>query len=263
MTDPLKNANHWDGAEYCKIAFPQHSINRGFLSEHPFGNHEVVLDIGCGDGTTTREIGLMVPSGQVLGIDASSKMIDFAKAIPHEKNTHFELLNAQKISFFEKFDVSTCFFCMQWVPDKIQTFRHISQALKTKGRFLMIVPLPHPHLPSIRAMLIGQKKWQQYFENYQDPLVYINDFHYEQYAENAGMQISSFRVDPTPIQFPDYASFFGFMSQMTPHLEQLESLDQKHLFIEELIVEYSKIYPPTQQGGYTLTYHLVKLCAVK
>ena len=41
---------------------------------------ERVLDVGCGNGKVTREIAALVPRGSVVGVDASAKMVDFAKA---------------------------------------------------------------------------------------------------------------------------------------------------------------------------------------
>lgn len=38
-----------------------------------------ILDIGCGDGPLTAQIASMVPSGRVLGLDASSSMISTAR----------------------------------------------------------------------------------------------------------------------------------------------------------------------------------------
>jgi len=82
----LSISTHWDGDEYRKISFPQNTINRAFLDVQKFQGNELVLDIGCGDGTTSREILTLISQGSVLGIDASASMIDTAKkTFDHDK----------------------------------------------------------------------------------------------------------------------------------------------------------------------------------
>ena len=164
---------HWDGEEYRRVAFPQKKINSAFLKNFNWLGQEHVLDIGCGDGTTTIEIAQKVPQGSVLGIDASPSMIDTALLIKDIPNLHFELRNAQDIAFENQFDLATSFFCMQWVPDKKGTFQRIATALRAQGQFLMITPVPHPNIPKIRKELLATEQWKSYFSNYLDPLRYI------------------------------------------------------------------------------------------
>jgi len=256
-------SNHWDGVEYRRISLPQYEINMAFLSEYNFAGNEKILDIGCGDGTTSRAMAAKIPQGTVLGVDTSSSMIAAAKQASNPVNIQFQLLSAQKLNFSQQFDLSTSFFCMQWVPNKLLTMQKIYHALKPGGRFLMIVPMPHPHLPSIRQKLITTARWQNYFKDYVDPLIYINDCDYKLYAHTAGLEVIAYRVDVTPVIFPSYKDFFDFMSQMTPHLSNLPTSEEKTAFMQELVNEYLKIYPTTANNTYQLNFNLVKFSAEK
>jgi len=254
-------SSHWDGNKYKKIALPQYEINNAFLNKHPFIGNEIVLDIGCGDGETTNEIATRIPLGKVKGIDASTSMIETARETHHLKNLSFALLNAQQINFSQEFDIITCFFCMQWIPEKLKTFKKIFSALRSGGHFLMIVPLPHPHLPVIRKKLITSEKWKKYFVSYEDPLIYINDSNYKFFAKEAGLSLSFFKIYSTSINFKDYDSFFNFMYEMTPHLSCLPNKQKKEAFLHELLNEYLEIFPVNTAGDYQLNFEFVKLHA--
>ncbi len=259
----ISPAQHWNGADYHRISSPQFNINKAFLNEYIFHGDETILDIGCGDGRTSREIAKKIPHGEILGIDASNSMIEIANK--NNKYTHlrFQLMNVQQIDFSNQFDVGICFFCMQWVPDKKDTFRRIYQSLKQQGRFLMIVPLPHPYLPMIRQQLISSPRWKKYFGYYEDPLIYINDSNYEIYAQTAGFREFHSRIDDTPVIFKNYDIFFDFLNQMTPHLSCLPLPNEKADFMHELLEQYLKINPIASDGSCNLTFNLIKCCAIQ
>lgn len=254
---------HWNGVAYSNISLPQYNVNLAFLSEQSFQGDETILDIGCGDGNTTKVLAARVLRGKVLGIDASLSMIEAATKAKCPENLSFQLLNAQQLNFQHQFNIITCFFCMQWVPDKLTLFRNIFCSLKSKGRFLMIVPLPHPYLPEIRQILITLPRWEKYFKNYNDPLIYINDKHYQKYAEDAGLKVTSYSEILTPVKFSSYEKFFNFMSQMTPHISSLPSQCEKDEFMNELVKRYLDYYPMLSDGSCILNFNLVYFCAYK
>lgn len=59
------------------------------------------MDVGCGDGKITAQIGEKVPNGQVLGIDKSSSMIELAKlsfSQVIQQNLNFEIEDIQRFT---------------------------------------------------------------------------------------------------------------------------------------------------------------------
>lgn len=255
--------SHWDGDEYSKVSLPQYEINKSFLNNYNFRGNENILDIGCGSGKTTRAMTAKIPLGTALGIDISQSMITKAITDNSLPNLSFQLGNIEHLNYESAFDLCTCFFCMQWVPNKLKAFKQVYFSLKPSGLFLMIAPLPHPILPKLRQNLISQTHWKQYFNNYKDPLIYINDTKYEEYAKIANLKIIDYQVEDTNISFPDYDRFFEFMKQMTPHLNQLPDMNKKNDFIHELLELYLSHYPTTIDGTYYVTYRLVKLITKK
>lgn len=259
MNKVLSTDGHWDGLIYSQISKPQYRTNIEFLEKFVFSDHEIGLDIGCGEGRTTREIAKKIQNGKIIGIDISNSMLEAAISRSNAKNIEFKLESVLQMDYFEKFDFCTSFFCLQWVPEKMQAFRKIYRALKPKGRFLAIIPLPHRHLPVIRQKMMQEDKWSKYFTNFDDPLVYINDSDYAGYASCSGFKIDSLLEEEVSFQFLKYNQFFDFMREMTPHIKVLQNSEEKDKFIHQLIEEYTKFYPATEDGVYTLIYRLAKI----
>ena len=90
---------------------------------------ELVLDIGCGEGTLTRKI--VERGGTVLGIDNSSEMVAAAR----EKGVDVVLLPAEDMEFCAEFDAAFSNATLHWVLEKEQAARAIFRALKPGGRF--------------------------------------------------------------------------------------------------------------------------------
>jgi ubiquinone/menaquinone biosynthesis C-methylase UbiE len=106
--------------------------------------NERVIDIGCGTGSLTIEIGrkLSAENGLVVGIDAAAKMIRLArkKAIDL-KQVQFDIMAAERLGYEdESFDgaVSTFFFHHIDVELKVAALNEMWRVLK-KGKQAIII----------------------------------------------------------------------------------------------------------------------------
>ena len=112
--------------------------------------HEKVLDIGCGTGSLTIEIGRQLSAdnnGLVVGIDAASKMIRLAckKAIDL-KQVQFDIMAAERLGYEDgSFDgaVSTFFFHHIDFELKVASLNELWRVLK-KGKQVIIVDVDIP-----------------------------------------------------------------------------------------------------------------------
>jgi trans-aconitate 2-methyltransferase len=68
----------WDAVTYDRIAGPQEEWGREVLARLELNGDETVLDAGCGSGRVTRLLLERLPSGHVIGVDASPAMIELA-----------------------------------------------------------------------------------------------------------------------------------------------------------------------------------------
>jgi trans-aconitate methyltransferase len=93
---------------------------------------ERILDLGCGTGHLTAQI---AESGAVVtGVDRSAEMVAAAQsAYPKLK---FEVVDARKLAFNEKFDAVFSNATLHWIHEPEAVLRGIFKSLRTGGRFV-------------------------------------------------------------------------------------------------------------------------------
>jgi ubiquinone/menaquinone biosynthesis C-methylase UbiE len=69
----------FEGEKYKLASKHQKEWGNRLISELEFTGNEVILDLGCGDGVLTEQLSALVPNGKVIGMDASTGMIETAK----------------------------------------------------------------------------------------------------------------------------------------------------------------------------------------
>lgn len=109
------------------------------------------LDIGCGNGGTTRRAARIVTDGRggpdggaVVGIDLSGPMLDQARTLAARDgltNITFEYGDAQVHPFIaEWFDVAISRFGIMFFADPVAAFGNIRRALCRGGRLAFVCP---------------------------------------------------------------------------------------------------------------------------
>ena len=147
----VDQAEAWDGPEgehwathyarYDAIIAPHHAL---LLAAAAFAPGERVLDIGCGNGITSRDAARSVgPSGEVLGVDLSGPMLARAKQLAEDEgldNVRFEQVDAQ-VHPFEPgaFDLAMSRFGVMFFADPVAAFTNIAGAVRASGRLAMLV----------------------------------------------------------------------------------------------------------------------------
>ena len=93
---------------------------------------ERILDLGCGTGHLTAEIGAV--GAIVTGIDRSPEMI--AKASAQHPGLEFKVVDARELSFDREFDAVFSNAALHWIPEPEKVIRAVAAALKPGGRFV-------------------------------------------------------------------------------------------------------------------------------
>lgn len=127
---------HIDHIESLNAPLSNISLERAMLKEG-----EVVLDVGCGGGATSRHMAERVSSqGHVLGVDISSTILAVAKERSgHIPNLRFEVGDAQIMDFGEDaFDLVYSRFGVMFFQDVIAAFTNLHRALKPTGRLTFL-----------------------------------------------------------------------------------------------------------------------------
>lgn len=101
-----------------------------------------VLDIGCGNGESTRAAARVAVDGSALGIDLSTRMVERARELASREgpaNVAFERADAQIHAFEPKaHDVAISRFGAMFFADRIAAFANISHAIRPDGRLVLL-----------------------------------------------------------------------------------------------------------------------------
>lgn len=142
-------AKHWDGEEgddWTDNAERYDATDRylwhEFVSKVPVGESERIVDVGCGTGKSTREVARAARAGRVLGIDLSSRMLDYARRRSDEEgltNVEYVQGDAQVHPFpAAAFDLAISLFGAMFFNDPVAAFSNIRQALRPNGRLACV-----------------------------------------------------------------------------------------------------------------------------
>jgi SAM-dependent methyltransferase len=122
-------------------------LNKVLRRAYGLRRDDVVLDIGCGMGQTTREAARAAPGGSVVGVDYSAAMIKRARELTEADglpNVTFVHADSQSHSFpSESFDVGISRFGTMFFSDPVAAFANIARALRRDGRLVMMVWQAH------------------------------------------------------------------------------------------------------------------------
>ncbi len=124
--------HEFDAAAYRKASDLQKTWGTPLVDELNLRGDEHVLDLGCGDGSLTRQIAERVPGGMVVGIDASYRMIELAREL-EAPNLRFEWMDVNELDMPEPFDVVFSNAALHWVHDHEGLHRRIYRCLEPGG----------------------------------------------------------------------------------------------------------------------------------
>jgi ubiquinone/menaquinone biosynthesis C-methylase UbiE len=105
---------------------------------------ERVLDIACGTGLVSFEAARAVgPTGRVLGIDLSERMIDAAERRARDlglSNCSFSRMDAEMLALPNaSFDLVLCALGLMYMPGPELALREMSRVLRPGGRVSLVV----------------------------------------------------------------------------------------------------------------------------
>jgi SAM-dependent methyltransferase len=147
----VEQAQAWDGPDgeywathqerFDNTIRPHHSLLMAAAAVAP-GEH--VLDVGCGNGLTSRDAARAAgPGGSVLAVDLSGPMLAKAEQLAKDEglgNVRFEQGDAQ-VHRFEAgaYDLAMSRFGVMFFADPVAAFTNIASALRPGGRLAMLV----------------------------------------------------------------------------------------------------------------------------
>jgi SAM-dependent methyltransferase len=139
----------WDGDEGTDWARDWERYDLGVRSHHlrlmeaaAISRGEHVLDVGCGNGQTTRDAARSAAEGSALGVDLSSGMIARARELARREkltNVTFEIADAQVHPFEPvSYDIAISRFGAMFFGDPVAAFTNIARGLRPGGRLVLM-----------------------------------------------------------------------------------------------------------------------------
>jgi SAM-dependent methyltransferase len=123
-----------------------------------------VLDVGCGNGLTTREAARLASAGSATGVDLSARMLDLARRRAADAglaNVSFVQADVQVADLGEaRYDRVISRNGVMFFGDPVAAFANLARALKPDGRMVLLVWQPaveNPWLTAFRqAVAVGR-----------------------------------------------------------------------------------------------------------
>ncbi|MGH7496856.1 MAG: class I SAM-dependent methyltransferase [bacterium] len=119
-----------------------------------FARNKTCLDLCCGTGWTTYEIGKIAT--HVVGIDYADEAIAAAKSKYSRSNIDYKVMNAQSLQLAdEAFDVVVCMEAIEHFSQKdgLQVLRETHRVLKTGGILIGSTPAINDRNPLLLRLL--------------------------------------------------------------------------------------------------------------
>ena len=219
-------------AEKYKLASAhQKAWGKRLIEELDFKGSERILDLGCGDGALTTMLAHVVPTGMVLGIDASENMITTAKKNHQADNLRFELLDINQIDFTSEFDVVFSNATLHWIKDHKTLMRNVFKGLKDQGtvRFQFAGDGNCSNLFKVLKKVMDMDEYAGYFDRFDWPWYMPSIDEYRMLMEQTGFALTKVCPENADRYFTDAKEMIGWIDQpsIVPFLSSISAKDKK------------------------------------
>jgi trans-aconitate 2-methyltransferase len=182
-----------------------------------------------------------VPRGSVVGVDASTQMVEFARdhfAASHP-NLAFRAADAAGLRFRDEFDLVVSFNALHWVIPQAAALAGIREALRQSGRALlqMVSQGERKSLEDVLEDTARSPRWAKHFAAHTAPFVHFTDAQYRELARQ-GFAVDTLETELVAWDFGSRDAFVGFArvtfaewTRSVPAAEQLE-------FIHDVLDRY-------------------------
>lgn len=177
----------FDGEKYKAASSHQKEWGTSLMSGLSLQGDEKILDLGCGDGSLTERLSLLVPNGKVIGLDTSMGMITTAKKISRD-NLEFIQMDINNLDFSDEFDIIYSNAALHWVKDHPRLLHNSYAVLKTDGIILWEFGSDGNTVNFLDVIQrnITDIDYRGYFENFEFPWFFPSKKQYEKMISNVG-----------------------------------------------------------------------------
>jgi len=131
--ETIKNNFSRSAPDYDRHAGLQREMAAALLASLPGLSPKRILDIGCGTGALTVELGRRFPQAEVVGLDIAPGMIAVARQREGE-NVRFRLGDGEELVGKREWDLIVSNATLQWMS-AARAFGGVARLLTPKGLF--------------------------------------------------------------------------------------------------------------------------------
>ncbi len=231
----------FDGEKYKAASAHQKEWGKDLISQLSLQGNESILDLGCGDGKLTEQLSLLVPDGNVLGIDASVGMIQTAEQI-HRDNLAFAQMDINQLHFSDAFDLIFSNAALHWIKDHNRLL-HRSYTALTAGGILLWDFGGHGNCSHFLAVIhetMKEGKYNRFFKNFEMPWFMPSKYQYEELIAKIGFSEFTVTEVNRDRYFPSSDDMIRWIDQpcIVPFIEQIPDT-LKSAFREDVIEKMS------------------------
>jgi trans-aconitate 2-methyltransferase len=245
----MPEARSWSGAEYDRLSTPMEAMGREVLERLPLEGSETVIDAGCGSGRVTEALIARLPSGRVVGVDASASMIDAAR---ERLGDHAELHVADLVTFDLgiRADAILSTATFHWIADHDALFARLRAHLRDGGR-LVAQCGGQGNIASVHAVAreaMASDPYAPHFAGWQGPWNFATPQDTDRRLAAAGFAESRAWLQPRPVTPNDAHAYLSEIN-LGAHLGRLPD-ELKSAFVDDVIARL---------GGPPITIDYVRL----
>lgn len=197
----MAQTTSWNPDSYAKNARFVSDLSEPLLRLLDPKPHEVILDLGCGDGALTEKIA--AAGCQVIGVDSSMAQIQAARTrhLPAAVRLPVAVMDGQRLCLKRKFDAVFTNAALHWMKHAEQVVEGVANSLKPQGRFVGEFG-GEGNVETIRqALHAGLRKrgidpWKI------DPWYYASPEDYAALLERYGCAVEYIELIPRPTTLP-------------------------------------------------------------
>lgn len=251
----------WDAAQYHRVSDPQRSWGLKVLERLAPAGVERILDIGCGTGRLTADLGQRAPDARITGADRSWTMVREARGNLTASIGVIQADGAALPFADEAFDAVFSTATFHWVPDHPRLFAEIHRVLRSGGR-LVSQAGGGPNLKRLytrTAGLSGDEQYAPWFEGWQDPWTFAGVDDTRARLAAAGFAHTRVWLESAPTRLADAAGYAEFVTTVCLR-HQLHRLPepQRGPYVARLTAMAASDEPP-----FTLDYWRLNIDARK
>lgn len=258
--------NVWEPQFYRENSSMQHRWADIILGKSNLPTVGKILDVGCGDGHISAMLAKKMPHANVIGLDLSPSMIEYATTTfskDQYPNLTFVEGDAEELNGQDHLASIVSFSTYHRIKNHHKAFESAFRALLPGGQFLAVFPAKMSSLlTACIAEVDSDEKWKNYIHNRDRKNYALSHDHMKELLLSAGFaHIRTAFIEDVEV-FANQQSLRDHLRAVSSYKDVLPS-DKELEFFDEIIDCYMRRNPANQDGSISMDAWRIEFEAIK